>query len=137
ERFEQAGVVVRLPDWWSARRRRRPTVSVTIGEERPSLLGLGAMLDFDVKVTLGGEPLTPAEIEALLSASTGLLWMKGQWVEVDRERLGQVLDHWRQIEATAGAGGVQLGDAMRMLAGADPEADPDADAARPDWSTVI
>lgn len=138
EQYEQAGLVVRLPDWWSARHRPRPSVSVTVGTETPSALGLDALLDFDVKLTLDGETLSAGEIEALLQASTGLVLLKGKWVEVDPDKLGQVLDQWHDVQAQAAAEGVNLAEAMRLLAGAD-LGDP-GDAAgddRPEWSEVI
>ena len=133
EGFERAGLVVRLPDWWSSRRRRRPSVSVTVGDGAPSVLGLDALLDFDVGLTLGGERLSQEETEALLRASAGLVLIKGQWVEVDPDRLGQVLDRWREVEAQAAAGGVSFAEAMRMVAGAEL----DDDDARPEWSEVV
>ena len=140
EGFERAGLVVRLPDWWGSRKTRRPAVSVTVGDAAPTTLGLAALLDFDVALTLGGERLTPAEAEALLAASAGLVLIKGRWVEVDPDRLGQVLDQWRDVEARAVAGGVSFAEALRLLAGADQAgqgAAPDEDDARPDWSDVV
>jgi len=137
EEYEQSGLVVRLPDWWSARRRPRPSVSVTIGEDRPASLGLGALLDFDIALTLGGETLSADEIEALLQASAGLVLLKGRWVDVDPEKLGQVLDRWKDVQSQVAAGGVSFAEAMRMLAGAEVE-DPHGDGdARPEWSDVV
>jgi len=137
ERFEQAGLVVRLPDWWSARRRPRPSVSVRVGSEAPSALGLDALLDFDVRLTLGGETLSPHEIESLLSASAGLVLIKGKWVEVDPDKLSQVLDEWKEVQARAAAGGVSFAEAMRLLAGADLESATGDDLdERPEWSEV-
>src|SRR5262249_19661726 len=57
--IEQAGVVVRLPDWWSPRKPQRAQVQVRIGAERAGSLSLGEMLDFQVDLALDGEPLTP------------------------------------------------------------------------------
>ncbi len=139
ERFEQAGVVLHLPDWWSARSRPRPVVSVMVGGSAPSRLGMEAMLDFDVTLTLGGQRLSERETAALLAATEGLVLIKGQWVEVDRDRLGQVLDQWRDVQAQAEAGGVSFAQAMRMLAGtelADPSSD-EASEARREWSEVV
>src|SRR5207245_603676 len=34
--FEAAGVVVRVPDWWRARRPPRPEVAVRVGEKKPN-----------------------------------------------------------------------------------------------------
>ena len=139
ERFEQAGVVVRLPDWWSAAKRPRPVVSVTLGRGAPSRLGMDAMLDFDVALTLGGKRLTTGEVSALLAATDGLVLIKGRWVEVDEGRLRQTLEHWRSVQAQAEAGGVSFAQAMRLLSGTD-LADPAADGieeARPEWSEVV
>lgn len=139
--YEQAGVVVRLPDWWSARNRSRPKVSVSVGAKAPSTLGMDALLDFDVKLTLDGKPLSKKELEALLGADDGLVLIKGKWVEVDPERLSEVLDRWDEVRAQAATGGVSFADAMRMLAGADLGAPGDEDDhdddARPEWSEVI
>jgi len=137
EQLEQAGLVVRLPDWWSSKRRPRPSVSVTIGDTTPLTVGLDALLDFDVELTLGGETLSKAESERLLNASAGLVLIKGRWVEVDPDKLSQVLDEWRSLKAQMEEGGVSFGKAMRLLAGADLGAAEAEDDARPDWSQVV
>jgi non-specific serine/threonine protein kinase len=136
--YEQAGLVVRMPDWWSAKNRPRPKVSVSVGGKAPSALGMDALLDFDVGLTLDGKKLTHREIEELLSASHGLVLIKGKWVEVNRDKLSQVLDQWRDVQKQAQAGGISFGEAMRMLAGARFNGDDEGiEDARPEWSEVI
>ena len=137
--YEQAGLVVRMPDWWNAKSRPRPKVSVSVGGKAPSALGMDALLDFDVKLTLDGKSLSPKEIDALLASTEGLVLIKGKWVEVDRDKLGEVLDQWRDVQEQAQAGGVSFSEAMRMLAGAELDVgDSDrAEDARPEWSEVI
>ncbi|RME24732.1 MAG: DEAD/DEAH box helicase [Deltaproteobacteria bacterium] len=135
--LERAGLVLRLPDWWRRRQSRRPAVSVTVGDEQPSVLGVDAMLDFQVAVTLGGERLTQAEVDALLSETAGLVLIKGQWVEVDPDRLAAVLDHFEEVQART-ADGVDFLQAMRLLSGAaidGDDADLDDDLAA--WSEVV
>ena len=137
--YQKAGLVVRIPDWWNARDRRRPKVSVTVGGKVPSKLGMEALLDFDVRLTVDGNTLSPKEMEDLLGSTEGLVLMKGKWVEVDRDKLGQVLAQWRNVQKQAEAGGVRFGEAMRMLASVqldDGEADNATDARR-EWSEVI
>lgn len=114
--LEECGLVVRLPDWW--RKRPRPKVSVNIGEKKPSLLGLNAIVDFDVSVALGGAKLSAAEIRTLLAGEDGLVMFKGQWVEVDREKLREALEHWETIRANAPDAGISFIEGMRLLAGA-------------------
>ena len=137
--YEQAGLVIRMPDWWNVRNRPRPRVSVSVGDKAPSKLGMDALLDFDVKLTIDGQALSPEEIEELLGSTQGLVLIKGKWVEVDRDLLGEVLDHWRDVQNQAATGGVSFGEAMRMLAGAqlDGGETDGAGVARPDWSEVI
>jgi len=136
--YEQAGLVVRIPDWWSAKNRPRPKVSVSVGGKAPSTLGMEALLDFDVGLTMDGKKLTKRELEELLASSHGLVLIKGKWVEVDRDKLSQVLDQWRDVQRQARAGGVSFGEAMRMLSGARLNGqDEGIEDARPEWSEVI
>ena len=61
-------------------------------------MSVDALLDFSVNVTLDGEPLTKAELDLLLQSVGGLVALKGKWVEVDREKLNEALEHWKQVE---------------------------------------
>ena len=137
-RFEQSGLVVRIPDWWKAGRPPRPQVSVRIGEAKGNRLGKESLLDFKVGLSLEGEPLTEAELKALLQSASGLTLLKGKWVEVDKEKLQQVLDHWKKAQSAAGPDGMPLLEGLRLLSGYQPgvEADEEAGAARADWSNV-
>jgi non-specific serine/threonine protein kinase len=135
-RLEAAGVVVRVPVGWRAGRPPRPQVTATVGGKPPSGLGTDALLDFSMEVTLDGERLTAAEVTALLAASDGLQLVRGRWVEVDRERLGRVLDQFRQVERTARERGLTFAEAMRMVAGADVAPDGVAAEGDRDWSRV-
>ncbi|MDE2450120.1 MAG: SNF2 helicase-associated domain-containing protein, partial [Gammaproteobacteria bacterium] len=115
--LEESGLVVRIPDWWKPERPKRPQVSVHVGTTAVSL-GVEALLDFSVGMTLDGEPLTDAERQELLSATGGLVRLRGQWVEADGEKLAAALAHWKRIERDARAGGLSFYEGMRLLAGA-------------------
>ena len=114
--LEESGLSVRLPNWW--RRRPRPQVSVTIGAGAPSTLGAGAMLDFNARVALGDTPLSPEELDSLLGGEDGLVLLKGQWVEVDRDKLREAIEHWNTLQRQAEGGEVSFVEGMRLLAGA-------------------
>jgi hypothetical protein len=55
--LEGAGVVVRMPGSWRMNRPARHQVKTTVGGRVPSKLGLDALLDFEMQVTLDGETL--------------------------------------------------------------------------------
>ncbi len=136
--YEQAGLIVRMPDWWSVKNKPRPKVSVEVGGKVPSVLGMDALLDFDVGLTLDGKKLSNHEIEELLASSHGLVLIKGKWIEVDRDKLSQVLDQWRDVQRQAQSGGVCFGEAMRMLSGTRFNGDDDGiEDMHPEWSEVI
>jgi superfamily II DNA or RNA helicase len=115
--LESAGVVVRMPASWHMNRPTRPQVKTTVGAKEPSQLGLNAVLDFDMAVTLDGDPLTASEIKALLAQSDGLVLIRGKWVEIDRERLDHTLQQFHAIEQRAATDGLSFVEAMRLLAG--------------------
>jgi SNF2 family DNA or RNA helicase len=114
--LEACGLSVRLPDWW--KKRPRPRVAVKIGDQHKTTLGAAAMLDFDVRVALGDHTLTQSEVAQMLAGEQGLVWLKGQWVEVDRAKLQEAIAHWDALRKTAGSGEISFIEGMRLLAGA-------------------
>ena len=134
--LEAAGIVLRVPGTWKAGRPPRPKIRATVGSNTPGILGKDALLDFEMGVTLDGEPLTEDEISKLLAGSDGLVLMRGRWVEVDRNKLSGMLARFRQPEKTAMQGGFTFAEAMRMLAGAHVGPD-DVPSADQDWSSIV
>jgi len=137
--FEQSGLVVRIPDWWKAGRPPRPQVSVRIGEAKGNLVGRDSLLDFQIGISLEGEPLTESELKAILQSTSGLTLLKGKWVEVDPDKLQQVLEHWKKVQSAAGPEGLPLLEGLRLLSGFQPgeAVEAEAETARADWSSVI
>ena len=84
----------------------------------PTTVGLDGLLDFQVEVMLEGEPLSEEETAALLSGTEALVMLRGQWVEVDRERMELAMRQFKEVEALAAENGLTFSEAMRMLAGA-------------------
>ena len=116
--FESSGLIVRVPDWWNARKPVRPVVSVKIDSKHSAGIGVDAMMRFSVGMSLDGETLSPDEIAQLLESSGGLVPLKGKWVEVDQEKLKQALEHWKGIEKDVRRSGVSFFEGMRLLSGA-------------------
>ena len=133
--LESAGVIVRMPATWRASRPARPKVTGTVGTRVPSAVGLEGLLDFRINVTLDGETLSEREIATLLAGTESLVLLRGQWVEVDRERLERAMRQFHEAEQLAARDGLTFAEAMRMLSGAT-VADGATDAAVADWSSV-
>ena len=71
----------------------------------------------------------------MLAGTDSLVLLRGQWVEIDRERLERSIRQFRDAEELAAREGLTFAEAMRMLAGA-AVADDAGDVAVADWSRV-
>ena len=134
--LESAGVIVRMPANWRGNRPPRPRVTATVGARPPAGLGTGALLDFSMQITLEGAPLTPAELDQILSGTRGLAFIRGQWIEVDAEQLRRTLARFKETERVASEQGITFAEAARLLSGADVAGLHDATTADPAWSGV-
>ncbi len=133
--MEECGIVVRIPNWWRGGKGPRPGVSVTIGGTTSGGVGVDSLLQFRAAAALDGEELTDAEWRTLMAAQENLVLLRGQWVEVDREKLQSVLAHWKQVQADSGDG-VSFLKGMRMISGVRETGNGEENAELADWSQV-
>jgi len=136
--LQQAGIVVKVPDWWENGRPSRPQVVVDVKPGKGSAVGMDAMLSFRVRLALGGEELSEEEWLRLLEAGAGMVSLRGKWIEVDRAHLEQALNHWRKVEAAAEEGRIGFVEGMRWIAGfrGRAAASPSEPAATQEWVEV-
>ena len=114
EVYEKFGILCRIPNWWK-KKAHRAGLSVSVGEKQPSRLGLEALVDFKVDITVGGYQLTQQEVEGLLLQTEGLAQIKGQWVPVDKENLKETLDTWKNAQKLMKKHQMSLSEALRFL----------------------
>ena len=114
--MEEAGIVVRVPNWWATKTTRRPEVRVSIGNKAVPKVGLDALLDFRVDLAIGGEPLSSEELKSLMDQNEGLLLLRGKWIEVDQARIQEALNHWKALQKEH-PDGITFMAGMRLLAG--------------------
>lgn len=109
--IEETGILCRVPNWWK-QHASSVQMQVTLGSTKPSMLGFDAILSMRPSLTVDGIRLTEADIHHLLTQTEGLAFLKGKWVEVNHQRLQELLERM-----TAYEGEVSLLDALRMQAG--------------------
>ncbi|MEI6715667.1 MAG: DEAD/DEAH box helicase [Verrucomicrobiota bacterium] len=139
--LEECGLVVKVPDWWKGGRPSRPVVTVQLDAPQAGGVGIDAMLAFNIGVSLNGVPLTEEEKAQIHATASGLVNLRGQWVEVDREQLTKVLNHWTRVQAAHSSGHISFHQGMRWLAGfGSPDgasaSEPDLDSGR-NWNELI
>ncbi|MDE7223547.1 MAG: SNF2 helicase-associated domain-containing protein, partial [Acetatifactor sp.] len=121
--IEEAGIVCRIPNWWR-KNAYNVSMSINLGEEKPTFVGLDSILSMCPQLTVDGIPLTQKEIRDLLAQTEGLAFLKGKWIEVNHQKLNRLLDEMQQYE-----GDLTLLEALRMGLGSSGE-DKDADVGR-------
>ncbi|MCL2747629.1 MAG: DEAD/DEAH box helicase [Oscillospiraceae bacterium] len=111
--YEESGVMCRMPDWWK-KKNAGLKVSVSIGGKAPSQIGFEALISCKPSLLWDGEEISREEIEALMSQTAGLSFLKGKWIEVDHEKLKSALEAYEKADAM---GDISFADAIRMELG--------------------
>lgn len=63
--IEETGILCRIPNWWR-KRASSVSLSVSLGEERPAMLGFDALVSMKPGLMVDGVPLSEEEIRSLL-----------------------------------------------------------------------
>jgi superfamily II DNA or RNA helicase len=114
--LEAAGYGVVVPAWWN----RDPAHEVTLELDAVPPVGaaegvhaLTEKVNVNWTVTLGGETVTPAELELLLQATTPLVFFRGRWIQVNVRQLQDAL----RVSRRRQAGSQSALDVVRMALG--------------------
>lgn len=111
EAIESTGVLCRIPNWWK-KKAASVSMAVSMGEDKPSMLGANTLISMAPRLMVDGVPLTDTDIRTLLAQTDGLAFLKGKWVEVDHEKLNKLLEQMKEVP-----GETTLMEALRMELG--------------------
>jgi hypothetical protein len=119
--LERAGFAVLVPPWWRKRGSRLGARlqlrSPAPGSAAPGLLGLEGICEYEWRLALGDETLSPEEFRALAGLKVPLVRLRGRWVELRPEDVEAAL---RLFEEGGGAGETTALEALRLAAGTEP-----------------
>jgi non-specific serine/threonine protein kinase len=93
--FEHCGIICRIPDWWK-KKSSKPMVKISLGTSEPSFMGMNTLLDFQADILMGDTPITLEEAQELLAQTSGLARIKNRWIEVDKQRLQNLLNAYEK-----------------------------------------
>ena len=90
EEIESKGILCRIPNWW---RKKYSSISVNIkiGEKEPSFLDFNSLMRTQPVLVVDGVELSKSDIKLLLQKSEGLAFLKGKWIEVNHDKLRELL----------------------------------------------
>ncbi|WP_338053499.1 DEAD/DEAH box helicase [Rhabdochromatium marinum] len=103
--LEDAGFKVIVPAWWTPKGRQRVRIRLRSGQPREKasgsaagtgILSLENLTRYSYQLAIGGETVSEEEWEQLVAAKTPLVRFRGQWVELDREQMQEMLRFWRE-----------------------------------------
>ena len=103
--LEDAGFKVIVPAWWTPQGRRRIKIRLrtsgsasTSGTATPTESGLGLerLVQYRYELAIGDQVVTEEEWRRLVEAKTPLVLFRGQWIELDRDKMQEMLAFWRQ-----------------------------------------
>lgn len=128
EEIEACGILCRIPNWW---RKKYASVSVTMkmGEKKPSLLGFDSLLSIQPEFSVDGVALTKEDIDQLLLQSEGLAFLKGKWVEVNHKKLQALLKQMENSENES----ITLMEALRTNLKEEEQAEDDISICNGEW----
>ncbi|WP_341531631.1 SNF2 helicase-associated domain-containing protein (plasmid) [Nostoc sp. UHCC 0302] len=100
--LEDSGFKVIVPSWYTPAGRRRAKIrlkastrklAATKGETK-SYFGLDSLVQYQHELAIGEQVVTPMEWEQLINAKAPLVHFRGQWMELDREKMQQLIEFW-------------------------------------------
>ncbi|MBH8551908.1 DEAD/DEAH box helicase [Nostocaceae cyanobacterium CENA357] len=101
--LEESGFKVIVPAWYTPAGRRRAKIRLqasgrklapTKGETK-SYFGLDSLVQYQYELAIGEQVVTPQEWEQLINAKSPLVHFRGQWMELDRDKMQQLLEFWQ------------------------------------------
>jgi len=100
--LENAGYKVVVPAWWTPQGRQRAKVrlkakSKSLGgnDKRKSYFSLDRLVEYQYELAIAGETVSEDEWQRLVQAKTPLVQFRGQWLELDQNKMRQMLDFWK------------------------------------------
>lgn len=135
--YEHCGIIVRVPAWWNRKNQPKVKVQITVDSNRKNKVDFDSLLSFSAKLAIGNQALTAKEWKELSEANSRLVYLKGNWVQVDKEKIQQTLDHWNEIASTSKEEGVSFTSAMRLLAGSQISQEDKDRQLDSNWASVI
>ena len=103
--LEDAGYKVIVPSWWtpSGRQRAKLRLRATAREKKSAASSSGkgyfqldTIIQYKYELSIGDQPLSPKEWEQLVLAKTPLIKFRGQWMELNPEKMQQMLEFWQK-----------------------------------------
>ncbi len=110
ELYAKAGILVKIPNWWA---KNKKNSSLQMKVQTASKFGQDSLLAFQPEIMYYGLKLSKKELKEFLKYSEGLRLCKGNWVEINHEKLKDLLAQSEELEAET-SDGLTLMEALKL-----------------------
>jgi SNF2 family DNA or RNA helicase len=132
---EDAGYTIIVPAWWTPEGRRRAKIrlkTATSPKKGSAVVSTGhlstdSLISYQYQLSIGGEVVSEQEWRQLVNAKAPLVQFRGQWMQLDREKMQQMLQFWQTRQQQTPE--LELLDVLRMEAEAADDLEWDHDQA--------
>ena len=132
--LEDAGYKVIVPAWWTPTGRRRAKMRLKASGKKmgssvtksKSYFGLDQLVEYQYELAIGEETIPATEWEQLVNSKSPLIKFRGEWMELDRDKMQEMLTFWQNHGAENPE--MSLIDFMKLTA-SDPDLTIDRDGA--------
>lgn len=101
--LEDAGYKVIVPAWWTPEGRRKAILKIkTSGKSTGSpsvttgLFTTDKIIQYDYELSIGNERVDKKEWNDLVTAKTPLVKFRGEWMELDRDKMERLIEFWEK-----------------------------------------
>ena len=101
--LEEAGYKVIVPAWWTPKGWQRAKIRLKasgrkIGgnDKSKSYFSFDTLVDYQYELSIGGEAVSQQEWQQLVNAKSSLVQFRGQWMELDPDKMQQMLEFWKK-----------------------------------------
>ncbi|MBW4630515.1 MAG: DEAD/DEAH box helicase [Iphinoe sp. HA4291-MV1] len=101
--LEDAGFKVIVPAWYTPAGRRRAKIRLKASasklsatkSETKSYFSFDSLVEYQYELAIGDKAVTPQEWQQLINSKAPLVHFRGQWMELDRDKMQQFLEFWQ------------------------------------------
>ncbi|MEM1280263.1 MAG: DEAD/DEAH box helicase [Cyanobacteria bacterium P01_H01_bin.152] len=122
--LEDAGYKVIVPAWWTPKGRRRAKVKLkakgqSLGgnDKSKSYFSFDTLVQYQYELAIGDQPVSQQEWRQLVEAKSPLVKFRGQWMELDQDKMQQMIEFWQEQQAENPE--MSLLDFMKLAASGD------------------
>jgi len=101
--LEDAGFKIIVPAWYTPQGRRRAKLKLKTSSssksatkaETKGYFGLDSLVEYQYQLAIGDREVNTQEWQELVDAKTPLVHFRGQWMELDRDKMQEFLEFWQ------------------------------------------